>query len=200
VGQAFSDLAYLEQASVHAFRLLARELAVHGAPALLIAKALRAARDEVRHARVMRQFAERAGAPIPPVRLGTRSARPLKAIAIENAVEGCVRETLGAAMAGVQAVHAKNPQVRSAMARIARDETRHAELSWELARWLDSQLGPGERRLVRDAAAQSVDAIASSLGAWIDPAIARELGIPTSVQLAALFGALRESLWDPWIS
>lgn len=55
VGQLLAQLAYLEAASVHAFRLLARELEAHRAPAHLRAKARRAARDEVQHARVMRQ-------------------------------------------------------------------------------------------------------------------------------------------------
>ena len=52
--------------------------------------------------------------------------RELEAIAIENAVEGCVRESFGALLATWQAKTAGDARVRAAMKRIARDETRHA--------------------------------------------------------------------------
>src|SRR5580658_1383630 len=92
-----SEAAYLEAASVRAFDWLEDELSAHGAPERLQARARRAARDEVRHARVIRSFAERAGARVPSLRVKAARARSLEAMAVENAVEGCVNETLGAA-------------------------------------------------------------------------------------------------------
>src|SRR5580700_10937595 len=52
-GSFLAHCAYLEAESVHAFRRLARELAAHAAPARLVARAERAAQEEVRHARAM---------------------------------------------------------------------------------------------------------------------------------------------------
>ncbi|MGH7436059.1 MAG: ferritin-like domain-containing protein, partial [Polyangiaceae bacterium] len=62
--------------------------------------------------------------------------RPLEDIATENAAEGCVRETFGALIGIWQARFAGDPQVRRAMNGVARDESRHAALSWEVARWI----------------------------------------------------------------
>jgi hypothetical protein len=56
-------------------------------------------------------------------------------VAVENAVEGCVRETFGVAVAMIRAERAGDKQVRRAMRSIARDEMQHAELSWAVARW-----------------------------------------------------------------
>jgi len=54
-------------------------------------------------------------------------------VALENAVEGCVRETYGALIATRQAEAASDPVVRRAMRKIAADETAHAALSWDVA-------------------------------------------------------------------
>src|SRR5260221_408672 len=54
----FAEAAWLEAASIGAFRRLARELRAHGAPAHLIASANVCARDEIRHARMMARLAE----------------------------------------------------------------------------------------------------------------------------------------------
>jgi hypothetical protein len=70
-------------------------------------------------------------APAPP-------ARSLEELAVENAVEGCVRETYGALTAIWQARTAKDPSVAAAVRRIARDETRHAALSWANQRSLEA--------------------------------------------------------------
>lgn len=99
-GAYFATLARLEAASVPAFLALRRELRAHRAPAPLLRAAARAAADEVRHARAMTALARRFGArvfnppPPPPA-----PPRPLLDVAAENAREGCVRETYGAALA-----------------------------------------------------------------------------------------------------
>jgi len=134
--------AHDEAASVHAFAALAQELAALGAPAQLLARILSAARDELRHARaVSRLVADRGGRCRPPQRrpLAPRDAREL---ALENAVEGCVRETWAALLAAHQAEHAADPELRAVMRGIAADEARHAELAWAIDAWLHTQLGP----------------------------------------------------------
>jgi hypothetical protein len=89
IGRWFAELAAREAASVEAFAILGAELALHRAPGRLRESAERAARDEIRHARVMsaRIAIRRQGASAP---IRARTVRSLKAIATENAVEGCV--------------------------------------------------------------------------------------------------------------
>jgi hypothetical protein len=59
----------------------------------------------------------------------------LLAIALKNAVEGCVRETYGAVVNLVESRWSSDPEVRRAMWSIAENECRHAELARALARW-----------------------------------------------------------------
>src|SRR5260221_14585061 len=111
----------------------------------------RAARDELRHARAARAMGRRFGGTYAPPRATTQPHRSLVAIAIENAREGCVRETFGALTAAYQAAKARDPQVRATMGRIARDEIRHAALSWQLDHWLVSRLDRRGREEVASA-------------------------------------------------
>ncbi len=58
-----------------------------------------AAADEVRHARTMGTLAEAAGATAAPTQHKAQwQTRPLYALALENAIEGCVCETFAALM------------------------------------------------------------------------------------------------------
>src|SRR6185295_13862649 len=93
LGAYFSAMAQLEAASVDAFRILRRELSGHRLPRKLDRAMRRAARDEVRHARRIRALGRRFGGAYVPPAIERRPARSLEAIAIDNAVEGCVRET-----------------------------------------------------------------------------------------------------------
>src|SRR5688500_86287 len=51
IGELFGRAAWMEAASITAFRRLARELESYGAPRELVDAARTAARDEIRHAR-----------------------------------------------------------------------------------------------------------------------------------------------------
>jgi hypothetical protein len=196
VGRYLASVAYLEAASVHAFERLTRELATHDAPPPLREACRCAMRDERRHARMMRNLAARHGVAVPRVKSGPRSVRSLEDIAAENAVEGCVRETFGAAAAVIQARRAADPDVRRAMVSIATDETRHATLAWGLASWLDTRLGAKARANV---AARRRDAIkALALEAGIDPlpAVKFRLGVPSAAEGRCLLSALDQMLWS----
>jgi hypothetical protein len=147
-GEWFARMAHLESASVPAFARLALELAAHRAPESLIALARRALRDEERHARMMTDLARAAGARVPPVEMESMSVRPLEAVAIENAVEGCVRESFGALVAAEQARKVRDPVLSRILSGIAVDETRHGELAWAVDRWASRSLsGPARRRV-----------------------------------------------------
>jgi hypothetical protein len=148
LGNYFAGAAHLEAASIPAFRMLRRELARHGAPRELLEAADNAGRDEVRHARSMARLAKRFGvAPNSVVvrRSSAKTIRSLEAFAIDNAIEGCARETFGALVATWQANHARDPEIASAMREIAEDETKHAALAWATARFVYARLKPAEK-------------------------------------------------------
>lgn len=181
--------AYYEAGSVTSFRRLARELRAHGAPSSLVARARSAARDEVRHARATEALATRfgAGAPMRP-RAGALPVRPLEAMARENAVEGCVNEAFAAALALVQASRAADAGVRGALAGIAADEVRHAELAWDVAAWAEAQLDAAARTRVQTARDEALAALVTSgarEGAEDLPS-RRLLGLPSPREAAAL--------------
>jgi hypothetical protein len=188
-------MAHLEAASVDAFLHMARELDAHQAPASLSRAARRAARDEVRHARTMARFAERSGARVSAPRVKSSPVRSLEAIAIENAIEGCVRETYGAAVSSMQAAQAKDARVRAAMKRIAEDEARHAALSWAVARWIETRIDTNARRRIAAARAEAVETLAREVAACTESMVTERLGLPTAAQSRAVLDALRASVW-----
>jgi hypothetical protein len=195
LGAHFAAMAYLEAASVHAFRALRDELRHHGAPRSLIRAAERAARDERRHARMTSALARRHGGVVPPVRRERTRARSIEAIALENAVEGCVRETYGATMATYQARVAADPAVRAALERIAADETRHAALAWRVAGWMNGRLEPGARRRIDEARRMAVIELVASASREPPAAVAHAAGVPRPSQAKALVAGLAAALF-----
>ena len=137
--------AHLERASVAAFEELAHWLSRRGAPVTLIDRCRVAAGDEVRHAIVLEGFALRHGAEVPALRADPHPQH-LAAVAMHNAVEGCVREAFAAIVAGYQARRAEDPQVREAFEAIAADEVRHGQLAWDLHAWFSQQLPAADLR------------------------------------------------------
>jgi rubrerythrin len=181
---------------VHAFRTLARELAAEGAPASLVEAARSAARDEIRHARLTRRMALQHGSRPAPVRVAKNERRSLEAIATENAVEGCVRETFGALLATWQARAAGDESVRALMSGIAVDETRHAELAWAVDAWTARKLDREARRRVRAARAAVIEEVAAELREPPAPELVARVGMPDVDRAAELFAAVRTSLWS----
>jgi hypothetical protein len=165
------------------------------APRSLVRAAERSARDEVRHARVMSRLARRRGAA--PARVTVkrgRGARSLEAFAIENAVEGCVRESFAALVATRQATCAPDPELDLAMGRIAKDETRHAALAWEIARWVEPRLSAAARARVRRAAREALTVLRCEVQAT-PASLARALGVPKGRDAAALVDAFESALF-----
>jgi len=192
----FARAAELEAASVHAFEILREELAYHGAPKRLLRACERARRDEIRHTTMMTKLARRFGAePKAPV-VDRRPIRSLRAIAIENATEGCVRETYGAIEAAVSAARATDRVVARTMKVIARDEARHAELSWAVLSWIRSRLSPADQAAVEDAMKAETASLAADLARGNAPALERIAGLPSPAQAKAALGALHERLWS----
>lgn len=195
-GGYFAQIAQLEAASVTAFRVLRDELRALGAPKSLLRAAGRAARDEVRHARATAALARRFGGTLSPATIARPARRSLETIALENAVEGCVRETYGALLATRQAQLARDPVVRSAMMRIARDETRHASLSWRVGRWLEARLEPAARRNVEHAKERAARELRLSLANEPACHFAELAGLPSPTEAEQLAGHMARLLWS----
>jgi hypothetical protein len=178
----------LEAASVDAFLRLRDELAAHGARPALVREASLAARDEVRHARAVAKLAARYGAAPPERRRVERLAvRDLESVALENAVEGCVRETYGALVATWQGRAARDAAVARAMRRIARDETRHAALAWAVARWAEPRLSRAGRRRVVEARRSARASLGVELARPAPPELVRHAGVPSVETARDLF-------------
>ena len=187
--------AALEAASVPAFRRMERELAALGAPAELCARARRAAREEIDHARTMRTLAVRRGAAIVPPEIGPERPRSIHEMAMENAIEGCVRETFGAAVALWQSRTARDLELRAAYARIAEDEASHAELSWDVAWFLEARLTPTERAATLAARKAAIRELEGQLASAKPLAHDADAGLPTPEQARNLFAFVTSEIW-----
>lgn len=190
LGRYFAEVAHLEGASVPAFEQLRAELELLGAPEALRQRAMAAALEELGHTRAMSGLARRFGAePVMP----EVKAQPLRsrfALALDNAAEGCVRETFGALVASYQAQHAQDAEVRAAMVDIAEDETRHAELSWAMAEWLEAGLSEGERAAVSQARREAAATLARELEAPVEEALVSQVGVPPPEVAARLLASM----------
>lgn len=164
VGAMLARMAWLEAASVPAFADIARDLVRHGAPEALLRRVEGARQDEIRHARVMRAAARRFGGAAGTPKVRRSAPKSLFELALDNAVEGCMREAYGAIVAAYQAEHAA-PSLRPIFAAIAADETAHAALSWDLSDWLEARLSARERALVAEARTAAFAELAASLRA-----------------------------------
>jgi hypothetical protein len=171
VGEWLARTAALEAASVPAFRILAAELRAHGAPEALVDEALRSADDEIRHAGLMAQLSRRYGAAAAPVSIAPRPVRTLEAIAVENAVEGLVREAYGALVAITPTIGA--------------DERRHAALAAEVHAWIRPRLALAARRRVDDARDEARAALVAECAVEPAPPL-RALGLPDATRAVAL--------------
>ncbi|MGH7285994.1 MAG: hypothetical protein ACRELY_31120 [Polyangiaceae bacterium] len=189
----FETLASLEAASIPAFERLARELEAHGASRDLVSAARRARGDEIRHVKIVSDLARRFGGAAQTTRFELGPVRDLEAIAMENAIEGCVRETMGALIAAWQAERAGDESVREAMKKIADDEARHAELAHTVAAWIDEKLDADQRARVETAKKK---AIAELFESWSDPSneLRAIIGLPTRSEARTLFEHVAPSL------
>jgi hypothetical protein len=195
-GRWLAAAAALEAASVPAFQRLARELVAHGAPARLVEAARGAAVEEARHYALMAQAARARGAEPERPAVRPMAIRPLLEVARENAREGCVRETFGAMTAMIQSRQIPDQKLRATLASIARDETRHARLAWEVDVWARAALSEREAREV-DAARRSEGAtlVREVGGVKTSFSASRELGLPADGVARRLANRAQRALW-----
>ncbi|MET0791109.1 MAG: hypothetical protein ABW061_06265 [Polyangiaceae bacterium] len=198
LGDYYASVAHLEAAAVLAFDIMERDLSRFGAPPDLLVRTRRARADEVRHASRMAEFALRWHAPVPCALAVPSSDRPLLAAALENAVEGCVREAWGALSAHYQAATAREPEAQRLWREIAVDESEHAELSFELHEWYMTQLESHERALVEAALGQARLQLRVELAFTPapHPLVVLAAGVPDPACAAALFSELETQVFS----
>jgi hypothetical protein len=175
LARAWTTDALFEHASVASFARFSLSLLAAGAPAHLVELAHRAALDEVRHARLCFTLASAyAGEEIGPgpFPLGghVRVDGSLADLAASTFAEGCLGETVAALVAAEQLARATDPAVRAALAEIADDEARHAELSWRTVAWAIQTGGDEVRAAVERALVGALAGHARSSGASTMPA------------------------------
>lgn len=195
VGHYFAEIASLEAAAVTAFAYLVKELEAYDAPQSFIDIAKDAIREETEHAELTAMLATSYGATPWEVSVPPFALRPIDEIAIENATEGCVRETFASACAMWQALHADTAAVRMVMERIAVEESRHAALSWQIDEWLMAQLTPAQQERCREAKRATIAELEASFTEATSPRLQAAAGLPDTNTSAKLFGQLRETLW-----
>jgi hypothetical protein len=131
-----------EHASVASFARFALELLALGAPPDLLRAVSRASTDELEHARLCFELAQRfarTSVGAGPLELAgdvlARRGDPV-ATAIALFEEGCVNESVAACEAADAAELCSDAQVREVLETLAVDERRHAAAAWAALRWL----------------------------------------------------------------
>jgi hypothetical protein len=196
LGRYFASMAAGEAASVVAFERMAQEIAEHGLPARLARRARRAAAEEARHYRTTAALARRFGARAVRGDVAKPGSRSLFEMALENAREGVVRETVGAVVGHFQSLHAEDDQIRRAMKRIAVEETSHAVLSWELDASARSRLTVRERRELDRAVRTALDEMERAASDPVCSDLVRFAGLPAASVGRELVAAARRALFD----
>jgi hypothetical protein len=80
------------------------------------------------------------------------------------------------------------------MRSIASDETDHAALSWDFARWATMQLDEESRARVEAAREHAIAELKAELDAEPPHEAAQAAGFPTRAQAKVLFASMRRSL------
>jgi hypothetical protein len=90
--------------------------------------------------------------------------------------------------------HASSRRVRALYARIARDETRHAALSLDVAAWALPQLSAAARTRVATASRRTLAALHASVQAPVAQPLITEAGLPRPELATALLEQLQRAL------
>lgn len=195
LGDFFARCTALEATAVIAFRRLEAELVAFGAPADLIERARRATQDEIEHTDAMAWLTARASGSVPAITQDELPRRSLFDVALENAVEGRIRETFGAAVALHQARHAADGTTRRILTRIADEERAHAELAADLEQWFAEQLSADELARIESAKLAAIAELRAAHSCETDPRLVSGAGLPTRKQASALVDGLERLVW-----
>ncbi|MGZ6142827.1 MAG: ferritin-like domain-containing protein, partial [Myxococcales bacterium] len=144
-----------EHAAVAAFSKTSLELIALGAPPDLVARAHRAAIQEVEHARLCFAVASAyGGVVVEPAALPEALAGDtpdLFRLARESLLDGCLREGLASEIASLGAERARDPEIARVLRVQAKEEAQHAAFSWAIVEWAISCGGEPMRRSLSSA-------------------------------------------------
>ena len=91
-----------------------------------------------------------------------------------------MRETYGALVAQLQKHRAADDDVREVMVAIADEETDHVALSWDIAAWIETQVGDTERALLVAERRTAFAMLASELACASSPDVQHVAGVPAA--------------------
>lgn len=178
---------HAEASSVGAFLQLRAELRQHNVSEDLQQRCLQAAVEEIHHARMMAKLAGDADCALPELSFGDVPQRSLFELALDNAVEGCIFETFSALKAQYQAQHATDSRILAVMKVIAQDETRHAQLAWDIHQVLMAQLSDSEQQQIVEAQRSAAQRILEQTSVDVKRQVQGFATLPTA--LAEMFVA-----------
>jgi hypothetical protein len=178
----WEKLGQMEHASIAAFARFQLQLLALGAPAELVRACNQALVDETAHTQLCFALASAyAGERRGPGPLDVAHSLDVTSLAdiVELVIaEGCIGET-SAALDALEAAEAEtDPVLRSAYARIAADEQRHAELAFRFVRWALEQEPGSTRERIASALASAphsvslCEVVSPTLLALLEPRVA----------------------------
>jgi hypothetical protein len=174
VQHQLDSIAATERVSITAFQHLAVELARFALDEDFIHRCHAAAEDERHHVALLVGLGANPRL-LPDLGSALDPTRSRFAIALHNALEGCVAETWSALLVHWQSQHAADPATRLVFGQIARDEARHAELAWDLHHALVEGLSAPQRAEIEAARARALNELART-------AMRQSLAVPASVR------------------
>ena len=83
------------------------------------------------------------------------------------------------------------------MRHIAEDETRHAELSWQIAEWAAERLDSAATGRIEAAMQHAVDDLAREVAVEPSHAVVHVAGVPSARAARRMIDELRAKLWRP---
>lgn len=201
-GLAWRFRCAVEREAAARFARLAGRLAGVGAATAVVDLALRASRDERRHAALCAELAAGYGAPIPadaatiPPEIAPSRLAPAQRVLYEVVAACCVTETESMGVLTQLLATARDVRLREVLRELARDEVHHSRLGWahlasECARGADvSFLGPLVPAMLMGAAAADLFSPASPESD--DPALVEHGVLPHGVKLRVFTRTLEE--------
>lgn len=143
MGQKWAQNGAGEHASVASFAAVTLSLLTNGAPPELVEESLRAALDEVQHAKTSFEVSSHLlGTSVEPGAVNPATLtfeRNLTKLAVSTAREGCLDETLSAFKAMQDSIdtdeNGSPNELAHVLRQIALEEGRHSALAWRTVRW-----------------------------------------------------------------
>ena len=170
--------------------VLKKELEDLHAPLEFYQRCQRAAEQEVMHARLMAKQCFKENSSPPPLKFGQLPKRSIFELAMDNAIEGCVFETYAALRAHYQANHAQDLNIKKIMKLIAKDETEHAQLAWDIHQWLMKQLTKQQQLEIHRAQQKAFEKLAQEVAKDAQTELGHQLGNPQETLVHELANAL----------